>query len=147
MVRRTGDRCVVLDNENDSAVVVMNLDEYERMLDEDEMCPCCGDDLNDENDVSDSDMDDEEGDIWPPVATGFNGDLGDLEDVFGADVKEEAVPFQAEEIENVEPIMEENVVDLPVVEPKDFANVGQEESLQDLPAEEADRFYLEPVDE
>jgi len=145
LVRRTGDRCVVLDNENDSAVVLMNLDEYESLLDFDgETCQCCEDRCNDDECVNDVDR--SFGDVLPDISSEIDDVLPkEQNDDFFA--KEEAIHFDSEEVENEAPIMEEIVTDLPAVELKNFANVGQEESLKDLPAEEADRFYLEPVDE
>jgi len=149
LVRRTGDRCVVLDNENDSAVVVMNLDEYESLLDFDgETCQCCEDHCDSDECINGDDDDDVHSfdDILPDVASEVEEiSPKELNDDFYP--KEEALHFDAEEIENVAPIMEEMPVELSVEEPKNFANVGQEERLQDLPGEEADRFYLEPVDE
>ena len=128
LVRRTGDRCVVLDNESDEAVVVLNLDEYERMLDCDEnMCSCC------------------EGDCEQNVDNDIDDVLVEQND--GFDVEEDGSQLETEEVKKVDQIMEEIVADLPAIEPKDFANVGQEESLEGVPTEEADRFYLEPVDE
>ena len=128
LIRRTGDRCVVLDNENDDAVVVMNIDEYEKMLDCDEnMCSCCEDDCE-------QDVDNDDDDLL-------------LEQDDGFEVEEDDAAPQMEDVKKVDQIMEEIVSDLPAIEPKDFANVGQEESLEGVPTEEADRFYLEPVDE
>jgi len=128
LVRRTGDRCVVLDNESDEAVVVLNLDEYERMLDCDEnMCSCCDGDC-------DQNVDDDGDDT-----------LLEPDDDFG--IEEGDLLSQVEGVKKVDQIMEEIVSDLPAIEPKDFANVGQEESLEGVPTEDADRFYLEPVDE
>lgn len=128
LVRRTGDRCVVLNNESDEAVVVLNLDEYERMLDYDEnMCSCCENDCDENIEGVEDD-----------ALIGQNDDF---------DVPEEVPEFQLEEVKKVDHIMEEIVADLPAIEPKNFANVGQEESLEGVPTEEADRFYLEPVDE
>src|SRR3989338_5858753 len=128
LVRRTGDRCVVLDNECDEAVVVLNLDEYERMLDCDEnMCSCCDGDC-DQN--VDDDCDDT---------------LLEPDDDFG--IEEGDLLSQVEGVKKVDQIMEEIVSDLPAIEPKDFDNVGQEESLEGVRTEDADRFYLEPVDE
>lgn len=122
LVRRTGDRCVILDNESEEAVVVMSLDEYERILDcDDNMCSCCEDDEDFLN------MESEEND-----------------EIFS---KDDAIQFKPEEEQNVETVVEEKVVDLPIEEPQNFANIGQEDSLKDVPAEEADRFYLEQVDE
>lgn len=149
LVRRTGDRCVVLDNENDDAVVVMNLDEYENLLDCDgNTCSCC-DDLEenneDEEENDDEDIDEDDDEVWPILDPELS-----VHSDSQIHTKDEAIHFEAEEaeeVENVAPIMEEMMVGLPDLETKNFANVGQEESLKDLPSEEADRFYLEPVDE
>lgn len=149
LVHRTGDRCVVLDNENDEAVVVMNLDEYENILDMSaEPCSCC-EDCDDTNDDWSSETAPLASDVPLESDDDFESKAEPLHFSPEEDIIDE-ISIKDESIvgtENIAPVLENIATDLPVETVQNFANVGQEEPLSDLPSEEADRFYLEPVDE
>ena len=111
LIRRTGDRCVVLDNENSDAMVVMDLDEYERMLDDDERpCSCCVEDkdLEEEDDLM-ADHEPEEVSAEEKIDD-FSSKVRDLhEEIFaniGTEVKLGEVPVAEEERFYLEPIDE-----------------------------------------
>ena len=64
LVRNTGDRLVILDRESDETMVMMNLDEYENLIQGGCDCDC---------------EDDPDGEEWPA------GDDDDEEEASGAD--------------------------------------------------------------
>ena len=136
LIKKTGDRCVVLDKGSEHAMVMMNLDEYEEILELSECTCLCGD--NEQEVEGDYEMEIPE----EPVKLVELGD--DFSPVEEAEEEGLAIPEDKED----DPVL----MDPSELEGKDekvhnFANIGQEEKLDDVPLDEADRFYLEPVDE
>lgn len=145
LVNRTGDRLVVLDKETESAIVMMEIDEYEKLLDggprlEDMSESDILDKINREiaiwreKNVANSAVSDmeEEPAAQSPVVIEDLPETGDLEDEIIdedlAEVSQKEVKKAAEEPITINPI------------------VGPEEELKDVPDDgEEEKFYLEPV--
>lgn len=126
LVRRTGEKLVILDKESDAAMVLMDLDDYENSLNDFEP-----------EETTDSwtrpemlERADPDSDFWR-----FNPGADDE-----LEPEEEEMAFEREQM----PVPEAEKVDnLPEVS----QNVTQEENLADVPAqEEEEKFYLEPVE-
>lgn len=148
LVRRTGDRFVILDKETDEVVAMMNLDEYERLLDgsdslgeldDEEMMRKINRDIaawrarqnyaeeeTADEAVSPWEEDDENDDKAPDLSP---EDDDELDEIF---------PEKAEEPRYVV----KNTAEEPV------ATHAEEVSLGDIPHddEEEEKFYLEPVE-
>jgi PHD/YefM family antitoxin component YafN of YafNO toxin-antitoxin module len=144
MVNRTGEKMLIMDKDSDKVFALMDLDDYEFLLDhdsemienydEEEMMNKIDRDLkywreHHEDEEEDFDnFDSLEDEDWIPEPEEINEhiDLGDKEN------KEEPL--------NIIPLDQRNGQPL---------NILKEESLDDLPAddlEENDKFYLEPVE-
>lgn len=136
LLRRTGDKAVVVDPGSDEVFMLMNLDAYEDLLDEiDERGPFDGTDnegtLTDKDDLTLSDA-----------------LVDDFTETSSAD--EEQAP-----VEKLTPVVRRSMVDTEA-EPLDFSeswpkkavpSLKNEESLEDVPDEgEEEKFYLEPVE-
>lgn len=136
LLRRTGDKAVVVDPGSDDVFMLMNLDSYEDLLDElDAQEPLTGLDggevLSDEDDLT-------------------------LSDTLTADF-EEAPSAQeelglAEDLTVVEPRKQASTVTKPLDFSEDWpkkpvSSLENEESLEDVPDEgEEEKFYLEPIE-
>jgi hypothetical protein len=141
LIHKTGDRMVVLDRETDEVVVMMSLDEYENLRDmpnnsggEDFFVPSSGDDFF-------SKLSDEEKD--KDVKNNENDKIFEDDSMSRVDEPIFAAPAR---------------IKAPETKPASFdladdwslnnnnAKTSPEESLADVPAEEEEKFYLEPVD-
>lgn len=124
LVRRTGDKVIILDRDSDEAFVLMDLDNYEMVLD-----------MTDLPKDSDSDPDlDEEDPLEDYV----------LDDAIDAEEKASEMPPLAVVEEKVAEIKIEPIVDQNMQEIK--TNIISEESLEDVPHEDQDTFLLEPIE-
>jgi hypothetical protein len=153
LVRRTGDRMIIMDNESDSVLVLMDLDSYEKMLG---TSPESLVDLSEEQmlekinrDIakwrSYNDKSEEEGGV-------------DFSAVNEPEMPARRVePAAAESTgENLEPLDlsggETNALENLPVSPEeedlgqDMAKIDQEVPLSDVQEEEEEKFYLEPVE-
>jgi len=135
LIARTGDKALVMDRETDEVIVMMPLDKYEELLDEAEASEI---------------LEDEEGGIFgesddtPHVENNFP-----WEQVWDKEAPEEDKVLQ----EDIKAAKEDSVAlpDHALEFAEDWAAEGKrpvapEESLADVPAEDEDRFYLEPVE-
>ena len=169
LVRNTGDRLVILDRESDETMVMMNLDEYENLIQGG--CDCDCEDDSDEEGWSAGDDDDDEDDD--------EDELDEFVDAWERKAKDtrpdEPIHFETPETteETFEPLEEFEIAE-PVVEPMteepvapevplvtnpvktqplhsgsmaSVAAILSEEPLGDVPHEEVEEpFLLEPVE-
>ena len=173
LVRRTGDRCVVMDGASDDVLVMMQLNDYEKLLDGDS-------DKKNLAGMSERDMMDKvdrEIAYWrslhaeetEPEEVRYNDfaftaeEEGEKreekiideipEDNFSEeDFLDDEIPDEAEEEKvkkNNENFEQNSVEDVDFDDDKDFfsnhAVLKTEETLDDLPHEDEDTFLLEPV--
>lgn len=145
LVNRTGDRLVVLDKETESAIVMMEIDEYEKLLDggprlEDMSESDILDKINREiaiwreKNVANSAVSDieEEPAVQSPMVIEDLPETGDLEDEI---IDEDLAEVSQKDVEKA---VEEPITINPIV--------GPEEELKDVPDDgEEEKFYLEPV--
>ena len=145
LVRRTGQQCVVFDREQDAGLVVMDLDKYEKMLDN----------ADGVRDLSETDMLDK-----------INRDLSlwrEKHESESAAELAEALDFNADNSKNYEssepqtsPISPEPEFQSEVEKPLNLAensddltadSVADEVNLSDIPHDnEEEEFYLEPIE-
>jgi len=148
LINRTGDRLVILDKDTESAIVMMEVDEYEKILDggprlEDMSESDILDKINrdvaiwrEKNLANSVDLDSED-DLAVPVSVALpeETEIGeeiedeiDLEEEKMANISQKEVAKQKEEPITINPI------------------IGPEEELKDVPDDgEEEKFYLEPV--
>jgi PHD/YefM family antitoxin component YafN of YafNO toxin-antitoxin module len=153
LVRRTGDRFVIMDKETEEVMVMMNLSEYENLLndttpvedlEEEEMLNKLNHDISRwREQKKPSPVDD-----WSQPAI--------EEDEEFSEVKSEMEDNELTDISNLEPLESEPKL-VPIVEKEpELANItlqetpvqpvfGQED-LSDLPEGEEEKFYLEPIE-
>ncbi len=156
LVKRTGDRFVILDRATDEAMVVMNLNEYEDLLNttaevenlaEEEMLSRLNHDINrwqEQNEKkttlpqiqyeeTEVEAEDEEAEKLPELdnLANFSQEDEDLEDSELEEI-DECLP-------EIEPVPELTPAVVPIT---NFA----EEDLSDLPEGEEEKFYLEPIE-
>lgn len=169
LIRRTGDRCLLLDNESDDVLTLMRLEDYEKLLNTDTGRPI--------QDLSEREMmekvnrdiaywrsfqqeENKKEKDWSEFAEdeGCNCeecgcDECDCDECDCEEDDEEKMEkeFKEEDSEN-EPktgILVEKTAEEPVVEKimpeNQFAGRTEEEKIDDLPEEEQDTFLLEPV--
>ncbi|KKP59622.1 MAG: hypothetical protein UR53_C0001G0122 [Candidatus Magasanikbacteria bacterium GW2011_GWC2_34_16] len=136
LLKRTGDRLAVLDKDNDNVLMMMSIEEYERLLsgneaweelDEGEMLDKVERDIarwREHHDWEDDDYDEEDNSETPTT----------LDENFNPITDEETEPEEIEE--NIKPNQE--------TETEKFGTV---ESLADVPQEEEEeKFYIEPIE-
>lgn len=135
LVRRTGDRFVIMDKETDQTMVVMNLDEYENLLND----TSCLENLEEED-----------------MLNKLNNDISRWQ----VQKNRQPVPnweenFQKEPLPTVqvEEVLSEAKETNNALEPTNIPlEVGQveqtfgEENLSSLPEGEEEKFYLEPIE-
>ncbi|KKW17596.1 MAG: hypothetical protein UY58_C0001G0021 [Candidatus Magasanikbacteria bacterium GW2011_GWA2_50_22] len=139
LLRRTGDKAVVVDPESDEVFMLMNLDDYEDMLNDIDVCGAGenSNDLDDEDILSDGDGPE----LPEALVDDFDEASATAEDL-----------DQAKNLTAVERRPEINKktegLDFSEVWPKkESSELGNEESLEDVPDEgEEEKFYLEPVE-
>ena len=143
LVQRTGDKLVIFDKENDTGYAVMNLDQYENLLDEANFNP------------SDFDTDDDDEFFAPRPSHGFEPISSVMKERWHDDESissvEEKAPWESgwkeEELGDLNDksgIKNQEVGDK-VNNKKESA--GEEISLADVPHdEEEETFLLEPVE-
>jgi hypothetical protein len=120
LVRKTGDRVVVMDQETEEVLVMMRLDEYENLMDF--ALPGGGDGPEPEYEA------------WDDV---------ELPD----DTMDETEPVVASQQKTPEPDAPEKKLDFSEDWTEKTDSNGTEEDLSDVPADEEEpRFYLEPVE-
>ncbi len=160
LVRRTGDRFVIMDKETDQTMVLMNLDEYESLLNDTSSL----EDLEEEDMLNKLNHDisrwqvQKERQPLPTVQVEEN-----LSEVQSMDEVEDIDETEDDEFEDVdlipknEPASEPVSVLEPIVEktleptniPLEVGQVEQtfgEENLSNLPEGEEEKFYLEPIE-
>ncbi len=139
LVRRTGDRFVIMDKETEEVMVLMNLGEYENLLNDVTPVAC----------LPEEDMLQK---INHYIARWREQNLKSIEPDWeeteseGDEDSEAEVDEMAEE-PHLEPILPKESVMAPIEsqEVQETANLS-EESLADVPEEEEEKFYLEPVE-
>ncbi|MFA7654219.1 MAG: hypothetical protein WCX97_04225 [Candidatus Magasanikbacteria bacterium] len=155
LVRRTGDKLVIFDKENDSGYAVMNLDQYENLLDEANFNP------------SDFDSDDDEEFFAPRPSHGFEPISSVMKDrwhdeEFTAPTEEEKAPWengwQEQELGEIKSNIKnqmskinaddsESEVELVEEMAPIKEDAGEIVPLNDVPHdEEEETFLLEPVE-
>lgn len=136
LVKRTGDKLLVADRDSDEVFAIMNLDDYENLL--------AGEAVWDE--MSEEDMMNKVNrDIASWRSHHQTEDWDDLTKEDDWTAPAEAAP--AGEIPpepDIEPITPEDALITPA-EPHSADNSTEEVSLSDVPEEEEEKFYLEPV--
>ena len=144
LINRTGDRLVVLDRETDATVVMMEVEEYEKLLNG-------GPRLEDMSEADILDKINREVAVWREknlaneASAALEDDLEDLAPVSGVDTTEtiENEPKYVENLANIsqkeeKKEVEESITINPIA--------GPEEELKDVPHDgEEEQFYLEPV--
>lgn len=145
LINRTGDRLVVLDKDTDATVVMMEIDEYEKLLNG-------GPRLEDMSESDILDRINREVAVWREKNVA-NMDVSELEEdlAVSKSVETEVLP----EINEVEDeVMDDNFAEISqkpveksVEEPITVSPiVGPEVELKDVPSDgEEEKFYLEPV--
>lgn len=144
LINRTGDRLVVLDRDTDATVVMMEVDEYEKLLNG-------GPRLEDMSESDILDKINREVAVWREknmaneVSTAVEEDLEDLAPVSDVDTAENTVK-EPEYVEDLANISQKEVKK----EPEEPITVnpiaGPEEELKDVLHDgEEEQFYLEPV--
>ncbi len=154
LVRNTGDRLVILDRESDETMVMMNLDEYENLLEGG--CDCGCDDGNDDWGREDDEV--EINNDWVEHEEKINHPDASLDDSISAPDAEIDLPTDYAE-PDVPPAEEPTISPLPdtiiksEVRPlrsgsmDSIGAILNEEPLSDVPHEEAEEpFLLEPVE-
>lgn len=154
LVRRTGDRFVIMDKASDDVMVLMNLNEYENLLndtapveelEEEEMLNKLNYDISRWQDQKNKKevADWQEPQLQQPERVSPAVDT-DIEDSELEDEYEMPEPIVED---NSEPIQEKTAepVSIPV-EPIVGGQVFAEEDLSDLPEGEEEKFYLEPIE-
>ena len=145
LIRRTGDRLVVLDKDSDTSLVMMDIGEYEKMLDG-------GTKLEEMSDSDILDKINREVAIWREknmaneVSEAMEDDLEHLEPESSVHTTPKEVSEEPQYIENLANVSQntpESLIDGPVtVNPIP----GPEVELKDVPdGGEEEKFYLEPV--
>ena len=153
LVRRTGDRMIIMDNESDSVMVLMDLDAYEKMLgtdpeslvdlSEEQMLEKINRDIAKWRSYNDKNEDEGEVDF-----SAINEPEMPAERVQPAGGKSPDESFEPLDITGGETdaleappigLEEENLG-------QDMVKVDQEVPLSDVQEEEEEKFYLEPVE-
>ena len=165
LVRNTGDRLVILDRESDETMVMMNLDEYENLIQGGCDCDCEDDPDGEEWPAGDDDDEEDELDEFVDAWERKSKDVRPDEPIHletPETVEEAFEPLEEFEIAEpvVEPMTEEPVApEVPLVtnpvktQPlhsgsmASVAAILSEEPLGDVPHEEVEEpFLLEPVE-
>ncbi|MDO8499957.1 MAG: hypothetical protein Q7S66_04890 [bacterium] len=155
LVRRTGDRLVIMDNQSDEIFTIMRLGDYEDLLNTDSWNGERIEDLSEREMMEKVDRDisywrslheeepDEEFFPTPKPSVAPTIDFMEDEDVLDEPLLYEEIresrpasPFSAEE---------ESAPQDFGAETSEFSENSKEESLSDVPNEDEDRFLLEPV--
>lgn len=143
LVKRTGDRFVILDRETDEAMAVMNLDEYEDLLNtttevenlaEEEMLSRLNSDINRWQDQN------EKRATLPQIQYDEPEEIDEVEE---KEQENEPEFEKLSEINNLPEVSQEIEPETSEVAPN--ANFA-EEDLSDLPEGEEEKFYLEPIE-
>lgn len=146
LIKRTGDKCVILDRDSDETFALMSLDEYEYLL----------------NGVDELDEMDEDG-LWSKI----DNDVSRWREKHEGEGVEElpklpsvddgwtpaTEPVVTESMDLLEDLPEEKPAEpeiLPITEPgqqvEPTNNITSDEiPLHDVPEDEEEKFYLEPV--
>lgn len=139
LVRRTGDRFVIMDKETEEVMVLMNLGEYENLLNDVTPVAC----LPEEDMLQKINHD---------IARWREQNLKNIEPDWEESETEDEEPTEAEvdemaEEPHLEPIIakETPIAPLESQESQENANLS-EETLADLPEGEEEKFYLEPIE-
>lgn len=143
LVKRTGDRFVILDRDTDEAMVVMNLDEYEDLLNtttevenlaEEEMLSRLNSDINRWQEQN------EKRATLPQIQYDEPEEIDEVEE----EEQENEPEFEKlPEIKDLAEVSQEIEIETSEVAPN--ANFA-EEDLSDLPEGEEEKFYLEPIE-
>jgi PHD/YefM family antitoxin component YafN of YafNO toxin-antitoxin module len=153
LVRRTGDRFVIMDKETEEVMVMMNLSEYEILLND--TTPV--EDLEEEEmlDKLNHDISRWREQKKPSPVDDWSQPTIEEDEEF-SEVKSEMEDNELTDISNLEPLESEPKL-VPIVEKEpELANItlqetpvqpvfGQED-LSDLPEGEEEKFYLEPIE-
>lgn len=169
LVRRTGDRFVIMDKETDQTMVLMNLDEYENLLNDTSSL----EDLEEEDMLNKLNHDISRWQVkknrqpipdWEENVRKEPLPIVEVEEELPEETEIEDIDeIEDDEFEDVdivppnettfasEPILEPVVEKLPEIStiPLETGQVEQtfgEESLSDLPEGEEEKFYLEPIE-
>ncbi len=145
LVRRTGDRCVILDKESDAVFVMMDVGEYEFLLN----------DSHQEKDIDESDMVERanrELSYWRSRQAGEAVEIDHSEEELAEEGEEAAEETQVEkevEPDNIELkyVATENILSSGIGQVMQAEQSEGEEDLSEVPDDgEEERFYLEPVE-
>ncbi len=149
LVRRTGDKIVVFEKETDSGYVVMDIEEYELMVDvQDDLCEIVGHDPYEADDDLDRSADDLLDDddletsgkvnVWDVMqSAGNEGETWDPADLTDGELAELEEQYQAFANRHVEEAIIET-------QPKKSESKSETKDSEDDFGEES--FYLEPVE-
>jgi len=156
LVRRTGDKFVILDQESDEAFTLMPLSDYEHLLDgassvsdlsEEEIWEKVDRDLNEwrSNHPVDNDWESEkENNLEQNLETDEVSSEDDLSTSKDFEIEPEEIE---EEIKDIPTILSEpEIIPLQTPEAPTSDNLAKEEDLSDVPEDEEEKFYLEPVE-
>lgn len=150
LVRKTGDTMVVVDKDGDDAFVVMDLDQYEMMLDAQMSYE---DDWQDEDFEEPVEIEPEQAsqsaqgpDIWNVMQKAEDkGETWDIDQLSEGEFAELEKQYQAFANRHVEEAIEEVQTELPVEKVVEQKNPENEKNqIDDEYGEE--QFYLEPVE-
>jgi PHD/YefM family antitoxin component YafN of YafNO toxin-antitoxin module len=124
LVKRTGDKVVILDNESDNAMVMMGLDAYEKILNNQDSI----EDLSEEQLLERINRDIA---IWRSYNEKEN-------EAHVSSESDDAKFIKLAEKEAQEPVMETEIQEIPKIEEEDLKNMAEDE--------EEEKFYLEPIE-
>jgi hypothetical protein len=153
LVRRTGDRMIIMDNESDSVMVLMGLDAYEKMLgtgpdslvdlSEEQMLEKINRDIAKWRSYNDKCEEEGEVDFSAVNEPEMHAPENQPTEKKSADENLEPLDLTGGETDGLEvlPVSPEEE-DLG----QDMAKIDQEEPLSGIQEEEEEKFYLEPVE-
>jgi len=154
LVRKTGDTMIVVDKDTDDAFVVMDLDQYELMLDtrigyEDEWQD---EDFN-ENIRNDSEVvvqPPQEADIWNVMqGAEDDGETWDINQLSEGEFAELEKQYQAFVNRHVEEVIDQNKTEIPIEEPEVESTEQKKLEIEKNEMEDEygeEQFYLEPIE-
>jgi len=124
LVKRTGDKMIILDNETDNAMVMMDIEAYEKILSNQSSL----EDLNEEQLLERINRDIS---IWRSYNEKEN-------EALSASESDDAKFIKLAEKDAEEPSASTEVQAIPKIEEEDLKNISEDE--------EEEKFYLEPIE-
>lgn len=141
LMRRTGEKCFIFDQEGEGVFALMDLDDYEDLL-------SGGEPVENLTEQEMLDRVNRELSNWRSWQESEH-DFSELEpkDEPTSEIESEIPDFTPAE-PDLEPILEESGLVEPKFEPEPETEhpLVKEESLEDVPEDEEEKFYLEPVE-